>query len=220
MPLYFPESAIAPEVVQPAVRYRALSRTAVASFVLGALSIVVFLSWFLAMLPLAAIALGIAALRRIRWTPEELTGRELARAGILLAVGFWLGGYLWLALSWSNEAPWGYERIEYSALQPDWKAGEKVAHKAQELEDQLVYVKGYMSPTRQQTKLRKFILCPTNGVCQFCNPNPRPTEMIRVRMVGDQTADFTNHLIGIGGKFHYDAEDRAAPYSMDVDYIR
>ena len=50
----------------PAVQYRALCPPAVASVVLGALSILTALHWALAAVPLVGIGLGWRAVRRIR----------------------------------------------------------------------------------------------------------------------------------------------------------
>ena len=52
-------------------QYRALSPWAVASVVVGALSIVTAFHWLLAMVPLAGIALGWRALRNIRDASAE-----------------------------------------------------------------------------------------------------------------------------------------------------
>ena len=118
--------------------------------------------------------------------------------------------------------PIGYQRVGYEQLQPDRDVpGERIPQTALDLNDKKVFIKGYISPTRQLIRLKRFILCPTNGVCQFCIPNPTPTEMIRVTLTGDLTADYTTRLIGIGGRFHVDEKDpQGVPYAMDVDYLK
>jgi hypothetical protein len=91
---------IVPEESRPAVRYRAVSRAAIASVVFGMLSAVVFISGYLAVLPIIGIGTGWFALRRIRERPEELTGRRIAWTGLGLSAGFWLLGYGWLISAW------------------------------------------------------------------------------------------------------------------------
>src|SRR5690242_20614145 len=68
----------------PADAYRALSTAAVASLVLGVLSILTLLDWWLGLIPFAGVILGIVALRKIRKQPEEYTGRGVAVVGIIL----------------------------------------------------------------------------------------------------------------------------------------
>jgi hypothetical protein len=204
----------------PPTRYRAVSASAVGSIALGMLALLTFLHWAFAAIPLLAIAAGWWALRQIERRPEELTGVRLAWTGICLALGFWLLGTAWLVLVGSSEVPMGYERIDYAELQPDYKVSSDVPKRAADLENKRVYVKGYMMPMRQQSRLKKFIICPTNGTCQYCTPNPKPTEMIRVKLGGDTTMDYTSHLIGVGGLFHIEPNDRSGvPYSMEVDYV-
>jgi hypothetical protein len=210
-----------PDAAQPAARYRAVSRAAVGSLALAVLSPIVFLSWWFAVAPAAAIFLGWRALLHIDRSKEDLTGRSMALVGMGLALVAWTGGYAWLALARAREVPSGYQRVEYSELQPDpEKPDEWIPASATALNDKKIYVKGYMMPSRQQIRLGGFILCPTNGVCKFCNPNPTRTEMILVTLSGDLVTDYTTHLLGIGGRFHVDPQSPTGiPYSMEVDYL-
>lgn len=79
-----PLSAIENEI--PA--YRAVSRPAVASLLLGVAGVLAFADlWFL-LFSLAAIVAGVVALRRINRFPDMLTGAGLARIGIALGLVF------------------------------------------------------------------------------------------------------------------------------------
>ena len=51
----------------------------------GVLSILSFLGWSMAILPLLGVLLGLRALWSIRRTPDELTGTRLAVAGVALS---------------------------------------------------------------------------------------------------------------------------------------
>jgi hypothetical protein len=207
---------------QPAIRYRAVSRAAVGSLVLAALSALVVFGWFFGAIPAAAIVLGWIALRQIERTPEEYTGVGLAWGGIGLAAVLWIAGYGWLWFAVASEVPVGYQRVEYVELQPNPRVkGELVPEAAVKLDGKKVYVKGYMVPGRQQARLRKFLLCPTNGVCTFHFPNPKPTEVIAITLTSDLSTDYTAQLIGLGGKFHVDLlSPSGVPYSMEADYLR
>jgi hypothetical protein len=207
---------------RPAVHYRAICPAAVGSIVVGALSILTVFSWFLAIVPLMGIGLGWRAMRRIRRAPEECTGFGVARLGIGLSVGLWIVGYGWLIFARTSEVPFGYQRVTYEMLQPDPNApADPIPQSALDLQDKKVFVKGYMQPRRQQTGIKEFILCPSNGECPFCTPNPKRTEMIRVVLQGDLETIYTTHLIGVGGRFQVDpADPSGVPYSLEANYIR
>lgn len=205
-----------------APQYRALCPAAVASVVVGALSVLSGVHWSLAAVPLLGIGLGWHALRKIREAPNEWTGLPLAWIGIGLSVGLWTIGWGWLILAGASEVPYGYQRVSYEMLQPDPNApAEPIPQSARDMQDKRVFIKGYMQPRRQQTGIKEFILCPTNGACPFCIPNPKRTEMIRVVLQGDLETAYTTHLIGAGGRFQVDpADPSGVPYSLEVDYLR
>jgi hypothetical protein len=227
-PLY--DNAIASRGEPAAARYREISPAAVLSVVLAALSAAVFLAGpyvgaflLLSVIPLAAIAAGWWALRRISHAREEVMGVLAAQIGIGLAALLWIGGLVWLLTAGLREVPTGYQAVTYAQLQPNPDVPEEmVPQTALDLKDKRIYIKGYIvQPPRQWVQLKRFVLCPTNGTCQFCIPNPTATEMIRVTLDGDLRADYTTRLIGIGGRFHIDEKDPLGiPYSMDVDYLK
>ena len=203
-------------------RYRTLCPAAVAALVLAALAALSIFSWMFQALSLGAIAAGWWALRRIRYAPEELTGAEVAWTGMGLAVVFALigcGVKLW---GEGSGPPYGYQVIAYEDLQPDAKnPEEKVPPAAVDLNEKQVFVKGYMAPTRQQIRLKRFILCPTIGDCKFCNAGLARTKMIRVELTSDLVTDYTTRLVGVGGIFKVDANNpTGVPYSINVNVLR
>ena len=158
---------------------------------------------------MVGIGLGWRAVQRIRRAPDEWTGLGLARLGIGLSAGFWLVGYGWLFFARVSEVPYGYERVGYEALQPDPNTPTMpIPQTALDMQDKRVFVKGYMKPLRRQTGIKEFTLCPSNGECPFCTPNPKPTEMIRIVLQGDLETVFTTHVVGVGGRFQVDPEQR------------
>ena len=212
-----------PDTPPTPARYRAVHWAAVACLALGALSAAAFLSSYFLLLPLAAAALGWWALKKIALTPEEFTGTELAWAGIGLAAVFGVtgGGYeLWTG---AREVPPGYQRIEYIQLQPDPRdPQQKIPESVLKLDGEKIFLKGFMIiPHGQQVRLKRFLVCPTNGECSFHPPNPRPTEIIKVTLTGDLTANYTREPISLGGRLHVDPEDpHGLPFAMDADYLR
>lgn len=190
--------------------------------VLGVLSIVTALHWALVVIPLAGIVLGWQAKQRIGRAPEEWTGLGLAQLGIVLSVALWTVGYSWLIFAGVNEVPFGYKRVAYEDLQPDpSKPTEPIPESATDMRDKKVFIKGYMQPRRKQSGIKEFILCPSNGECPFCIPNPKRTEMIRVVLQGDMETVYTNRLIGVAGKFQVDlADPSGVPYGLEADYLR
>ena len=206
---------------EPAVPYRALCPSAVLSVVLGVLSIGTALSWYLTLVPLLGIWLGRRAMRRIREAPDQWTGLELARVGLGLSVGFWILGAGWLYSS-GGGVPYGYQLVRYDELQPDSSdAAEPIPQTARDLQDKRIFVKGYMQPRRKQSGIKEFVLCPNNGECAYCIPNPKPTEKIRVLLQGDLRTFYTTGLIGVGGRFQVDPADPGGiPYTLEADCIR
>ena len=69
-------------------QYRSLSTLAVAAFLLGLGSVLIFVAPPLIAIPLTAIAIGSLALGKIRSSAGSLTGSLLARSGIVLAIVF------------------------------------------------------------------------------------------------------------------------------------
>jgi hypothetical protein len=206
----------------PASRYRALNPLAVTSTVVAALSIVTMLSWYLAVVPLAGIIFGWVALRQIRKAPDEWTGLRLAQVGLGLSAAMWVAGYGWLILAKTSEVPFGYHRITFDDdLQPDpAKPTEPIPQTALDLQDGKVFIQGYMQPRRQQTGIKEFVLCPSNGDCPFCMVSPSPTQKIRVILQGDMETTYTTHLISVAGRFRVNMNDPVGiPYGIDADYL-
>jgi hypothetical protein len=189
---------------------------------LAPFSILTALWWPLAIIPLTGIALGWHAQRYIRKTPDEWTGLKLARAGIAVSAVLWALGCGWQIIDRTREVPYGYQRVTYEMLQPDPNTPtQPIPQTALDMQDRKVFIQGYMQPRRRQTGIKEFILCPTNGECPFCTPNPQRTEMIRVVLQGDMETFYTTHQIGVAGRLRVDANDPSGvPYSLDADMLR
>lgn len=203
----------------PFGRYRAMSAPAVVSLVCGVLSAATWLHWLLGILPAIGVVSGWFALLRIREFPEELTGRGLARSGLILSAVFGVLGYGWLTFARVKRAPYGYAELTYEMLQPP--PGERLPASVYQWQDKRVFMEGYIKPGRQQTRIKTFILCPVIANCPFCTPNPKPTEVVYVVLEGDLEAQYTTHPKIVGGKFRVDPNaPGGVPYILEADYIK
>ena len=143
----------------------------------------------------------------------------LATVGISLSAALWLVGYGWLTFATVAKVPFGYTPITYEQLQPDpSKPLELIPKSVLDMKDKKVYIEGYMQARRQQTGIKEFILCPSNGQCPFCTVQPKPTERIRVILPGDMETTYTTRPIGVAGHFRVDLDDpNGNPYGLEVD---
>jgi prepilin signal peptidase PulO-like enzyme (type II secretory pathway) len=85
-----PEVSIGSPIENEIPAYRAISPLAIASLMLGALSILSFAHWFFLSFAVAALVLGFLADRKINRFSDVLTGRGFAQAGIGLGLIFGL----------------------------------------------------------------------------------------------------------------------------------
>ena len=192
----------------PGTDYRWLNPWAVASVVFGLLSILTVLGWKLALIPLVGIFLGVLALWQISRAGEEMLGFRVAVAGIALSVVIWGAGYGRLFYVYRTQAPPGYRLVSYDDLHADPATpDEPIPPLAFELDESRVFIRGYMYPGRQQTGITEFLLCRDNGVCSYCTPDPNPTDLVQVKLENGLEANFTTHLISVGGEFSVITED-------------
>jgi len=209
----------------PESDYRPLNRWAVASLVLGVLSVASTLGWNFFFIPAAGVAAGWKALRQFRRLSEVQTGVALAHLGIATSVLFGLIGAVILQFV-VRDVPSGYKEVSFADLQPG--PGEVVPRYAMDLQptmsrDQRVFIKGFIYPGRQTQGIKEFVLVPTIGHCSFCIPQIRPTELIRVKLEGDLTVNFRTWEVGVGGRLRVNVNaisQGQPPYSLDADYIK
>lgn len=185
----------------PADAYRALATSAVASLALGVLSILALLDWWLALIPIAGVILGLVALRKIHKQPEEYTGRGVAIAGIVLGTLFWLGGFGRLGYIHATEVPTGYARIDYSLLQPQPDdPPNSIPPEAKALDGKKIFIKGYVYPGLQRDGITQFLLVRDQGTCCF-GGNPKITDRIQVALSDPKGFTFTSSLFKVAGTF-------------------
>lgn len=181
--------------------YRALSRSAIASFILFVVALLGLIPPFEALLALAVIGCILAALaiRSIRRYPNEFSGLGLAKCslianGLLLACGIAMHTYVYL-----TEVPPGHIRVPFSKLKfeddPD-----RPTPTAVEIDGKDVFIKGYIHPSSGGGMLRQFVLVGDLGTCCF-GGQPKSSEMIEVTLMPGQTIKGGMTRRKLAGKF-------------------
>jgi hypothetical protein len=177
--------------------YRAISRSAIISAVMAAISLPLVVLALVSMefqvgdaIPLGllgalfgcvALVLGFVGGRTIRRFPSEYTGKRLASFGLYGGILFFIAGSASAAFTYTTEVPDGYTRTGFWELQPDPEQPQyPVPLRAAELSGKPVFIKGYMHPgVASMGKVNHFILVPDMGTCCF-GGQPKATDMIEV----------------------------------------
>jgi len=189
-------------------QYRALSSGAVVALVLGLLSLLAMTDYWLVAVPIVGVVWGVVALRQIRARPEELTGRGMAWAGLVLSSVLIPVGPAWVYYQEVSPVPPGYQWISYDALQPDPKViGEVVPHSAADLSSQKVYIKGYVYAGSEAAGIQKFVLCRDAGTCCF-GGNPKLTDRIVVSLANPSGMIYTKQPVRVAGTFRLSPPQR------------
>jgi hypothetical protein len=205
--------------------YKTLSSAAVASLVLGILSLLAFLHPWFAAIPLLGLIFGFVAIRGIRANSDEFTGMPVAKAGLLLSLVFGVTGPSYQAYVYATEVPDGATRISYAQLQPQENVpGQLIPPEALELNGQQVFIKGYIYPGQQQHGITQFILCRDQGDCCF-GGNPKVTDRIEVKLPPELAVSYSQRQFKLAGKFRVEPTQTgdglgAVYYHLDADYVR
>ena len=206
-------------------RYRALSAVAVATLVVGILSLMAFLHPWFAALPVVGLILGGMALLQIRANPEDLTGEPVAKAGLALCLLFGISGPTYQAYVYATEVPAWARRITYAELQPDEAVpGQLIPPSAIALNGQKVFIKGYIYPGQQSDGIKQFVLCRDQGDCCF-GGNPKITDRIEVNLAGSQTVAYSSRQFKVAGTFRVELTQTANGlgtiyYHLDAEYVQ
>lgn len=210
---------VAPPENQREFTYRTLSSGAVLSMVVGVLSAAALLDWLMLTIPLLGIAISLGAIRSIRRRSDELTGMELAKAGLITSAAFLIVGFAWLSYVYSVEVPEGYTRISYDDLQPsEDKPRQPVPDSALALNGKNVFIKGYVFPGRDSDGIREFLLVRDQGDCCF-GGQPKITDRIQVKLADSERLTFKSSLHKLAGTFHIKPMENAVDAGGGVLYF-
>jgi hypothetical protein len=204
------------------LEYRALSSTAVASVVFGALSVLIFLgardtlesALMLTPLPMAGVALGIRALRKIRANPDQFSGAGAAKAGLAMSAACLVGGLAFAFYVRITEVPKGYVPTSFAEFKPDevdQRGGHAVPPEVAALDGKKVFIKGYMRPGTHYSSggsavnqhIKRFLLVRDNYQCCFGDLSTvKYFDQMAVNLNGPITVDYTTGLYRLGGTLH------------------
>jgi hypothetical protein len=207
--------------------YRSMSKTAVASLVMGVLSLASVMFPALLVLAAAGIIFGLLAGRGFRRYPDELTGRGLAAVGLASSTMILIGGSIMHTYVYMTEVPDGYARISFSDLQPKADTPGGTPMLPANLDGQRIFVKGYVHPGVGNTgHVKKFILVPDMGTCCF-GGQPKLTDMIEVTLRTEQGVQYSQRKRRLGGILHVSNHTRQVTgglngglYELDADYVK
>lgn len=181
--------------------YRAVSGWAIGSLVLAVLSPLAFADWWLAVVPVAGIVVGVIGWRQIAMRPDALVGIPLAIGGVVVSAGLLIAGLTTLTQIYIAELPEGFIRINYQMLQPlEGDPATAVPPSAYDADGEDVLLKGYMYPGSEQEGIVQFLLVRDQGDCCF-GGNPKITDRVLVTLRDTNGIDFTPRLVKIAGRF-------------------
>jgi hypothetical protein len=181
--------------------YRAVSGWAIGCLVLTVLSPLAFADWWLAVVPVTSIVVGLVGWRQIVMRPEAFVGAPLAIGGVLVSVGLLAGALATLTQIYIAELPEGFVRINYQMLQPlEGDPATAVPPTAIEADGKDVLLKGYMYPGTDTEGIVQFLLVRDQGDCCF-GGNPKITDRVLVNLQDAEGIDFTPRMVKIAGRF-------------------
>ncbi len=218
-------SSSSPSDADAYLRYRSLSLLAVAAFGTAILSIpALILPWMLP-LPTISFLLAIVAIACIRRRESELAGRGLALSALLLSLVVLICGTGRAWYEYSTELPPGFIRVGWSQLQPSPDHPHlPVPPFAIELNDQEVFVKGYIYPDERGAQLKEFVLVPDLGTCCF-GGQPALTDMILVTLADPLRTRYSRTKHKLAGTLRVDTQLKPVSgvdgvyYRLDARYI-
>ncbi|MEK6249464.1 MAG: DUF4190 domain-containing protein, partial [Planctomycetales bacterium] len=189
--------------------YRALCSAAVTSVLFGLLSAFAFLSIYLCIIPLLGILMGIFALFQIRQRSDELVGKTFAVAGIALSSLMLITSMAYITYVYLTEVPVNHERINYRQLQPVEGSAEPFPPRAEDLDGEKVFIKGYVYPGAQHKGIKQFLLVRDRGDCCF-GGNPKVTDRIQVTLADPLRLNFSTREHKVAGTFRVERKPASA----------
>jgi hypothetical protein len=207
--------------------YQSICKPALLCFLTAIFSLGALLSESLIILPILGLVLFAFAVRSFRRFPQELVGRKLMVIGGIANALLLVSSAAWHIYCFNTEVPPDHQRIRFSYLKPE--KGRRVAYstRAEELDGQRVFIKGYVRPSDRKLDLQEFILVGDFGQCCF-GGNPKIDEVIEVSFQNDLRIDYGWGLRHIGGIFRLNKDtkrtsDKEVPkalYTIEADYLR
>lgn len=184
--------------------YRAISKAAILSLVFALASFAAFSIPALSVLALVGFTVGFTGYRNIRRYPDELSGKVAALVGTVACGIVFVSSVTWHSITYATEVPEGYERISFNDLQPVPEHPElPISPTALQLNGKKIFVKGYVYPDGQQTKIKRFVLVPDMGTCCF-GGQPKLTHMMEVTLTDPHRINYSFQKRKLAGELTVD----------------
>ncbi len=182
------------DIVQDDFSYKPVPPTAIVGLALALLSFIALFGIIGLAIAVFGIIVSLISLLNIKRSDGELGGRTIATAGAVLSTFFLLSGISYQSFVYANEVPDGFHRLNFSsdiaAKEFVVKDGVTSVHpEVLKIDNQKIFLKGYMYPTRDKENLKSFVLVKDNNQCCF-GGQPDAKDMILVELQGDKRADF------------------------------
>ena len=220
-------------------QYRALSTSAVASLILGALSVLIFFAGqstllsavMIAPLPLAGLLIGLRAIHQIRRDSDHLSGMKTARLGTGLSAICLFGGMAFAGFIYATEVPDGYTRTSFIEFAPDkveLEQGVAVPQDVVALDGKKVFFKGYIRPDSVpfERGFQEFLLVRDNNECCYGDQaKVKYHDQVAVTLVDGKKADYSGSMFRVGGVLHVLPKNALRGpgfpvFRLEADYIQ
>lgn len=193
------------DFVQDEFSYKPVPPTAIVGLALALFSFIALFGIIGLGIAVCGIIVSLISLLSIKRSQGELGGKTVATIGAGLSTFFLISGVSYQSFVYAHEVPEGYQRLNFASDISANKLIEKdgmrqVNPDVLKLDQQKIFLKGYMYPTRDQKDLANFILVKDNGQCCF-GGQPDANDMILVEMQGNKRADFYGGLVSVAGEF-------------------
>ena len=222
-----PPSSAAEQPPAHEFAYRSISRAAIAAIVFTVLAPTAFLTQPLVLMPVLGAGFGILALANFRRFPDELIGQSAAKISVVVSLLLLVSSVSVHTFVYLTEVPDDCLRMSFSDLRPNSRSPLPYSEKSLELDGERVFLKGYVRPGAKKRKLKEFVLVGDWGTCCF-GGNPKITDVVAIKIIGDQTVDYGYSLRRITGTFRLNQDTRRTNekdipqvyYEIEADQVR
>ena len=213
---------------QSQFQYRSVSKAAICCVVFTLLSVLMcWLSPLFVLLPVLGVGFGWIAMANLKRFPDELAGKLGAQIGFTASLICLLASIGTHVYVYRTEVPEGYQRISFSDLKPPKRSALPYGEKAETINGEKVFLKGYVRPSTKKKGLKKFIMVGDFGDCCF-GGSPKITEIVAVDIQIPKTIDYGWGLRKIGGTFRLNpntkpSREKDIPrlfYEIEADYVK
>jgi hypothetical protein len=203
--------------------YRPIPVLAPASLFLGLTALITFAT------PVGGILVGICGLILgticfigILRNRTEVGGFKMTAAGLILSFASAVYGTGKLSYDYNTEVPEGYRRVNFYSdiskkeFQYNAQTGVPSIHPdVMALDQQKIFLKGFMYPTRRHEGITEFVMVKDNQQCCF-GGEPQITDMIYVKLDKPLAVNYSSDRVAVAGVFSARREIRQVAGLMPI----